>query len=94
MGTKVRSSNTLRHEYGHTLQLNDLGLGTYLTTVVAPSVTCYWLTDAGVLPDEIYNNYPWEYKANELGGARNSDNPLIKGISDFYYAVSKMISLL
>ena len=60
---------TVRHEYGHTLQLEEMGILSYTTFVVAPSIVCYWLDEAGSL-DAHYYSLPWEYEADIYGGVK------------------------
>ena len=68
LSTQQQNSNTLNHEYGHKLQLDDKGIGEYMIDVVVPSVTINVLDRKGKLPYDYYS-YPWEAEANELGGA-------------------------
>lgn len=65
----------LRHEYGHTIQLDELGLVTYLTRVVVPSVIFYVGSEVGLYPWENYYSYPWEYQADIYGGATHTYQP-------------------
>jgi len=60
----------LNHEYGHTVQLEALGMMKYCTYVVVPSIICFWGTELGILSDENYYSYPWEYQADQYGGVK------------------------
>ncbi|MBO5891657.1 MAG: RHS repeat-associated core domain-containing protein [Oscillospiraceae bacterium] len=61
-------SDTLKHEYGHTVQLKNMGVGKYIVDVVIPSITINLLERQGKLPYDYYS-YPWEAEANALGNA-------------------------
>ena len=54
--------NTIR------LQLQERGLFRYTWEVAIPSVTTYWMKQAGKTKYDYYT-YPWEAEANTLGGA-------------------------
>ena len=76
-----QNSNTLKHEYGHTVQLENMGMGNYIANVAVPSITINILSRQGKLPYDYYS-YPWEAEANKLGGATLSDSlkpPLPQG---------------
>ena len=64
--------NTLRHEYGHTVQLDNLGAVDYALLVV-PSFTCATLDHLGLLNIDYYS-LPWEFEADMYGNvvSRNS----------------------
>ena len=55
---------TVKHEYGHCVQLDEVGILKYLVFVAAPSVNGYW---AG-LSDPAYYSQTWEYGADMYGG--------------------------
>ena len=71
LGTDAKLDNDVKHEYGHTQQLEKYGLSTYLSHIALPSVGGYWLKKWGVLDDNTYPYYsmPYEYEADLLGGA-------------------------
>ena len=56
----------LRHEYGHTIQLNNLGTVGYTVAVVLPSVTCFAIDELGIV-DLSYYSLPWEFEADRFG---------------------------
>ena len=66
--------NVLKHEYGHTVQLEKMGLWDYTTQVAAPSVTAWFLANQGKLPFD-YHSSPWEHDANVYGGVDLSIAP-------------------
>ena len=66
LSTQQQSEDVLNHEYGHTIQLNNLGLLGYVTDVALPSVIINYLDRKGKLPYDYYS-YPFEAEANELG---------------------------
>ena len=70
--------NTLRHEYGHTVQMENLGLVRFFVKVAVPSVI-YNLKSRK--DSELHNMYycmPWERAADFYGGVgnRNISSPL------------------
>jgi len=65
----------LRHEYGHTVQLDKMGVVAYVGLVVSPSVTFYAIDELTDI-DISYYSLPWEFEADRLGGVtRRSYNP-------------------
>ena len=68
LSTQQQNVNTLKHEYGHTVQIRTMGVLNYITDVFVPSVTINILDRKGDLPYDYYT-YPWEAEANELGGS-------------------------
>ena len=92
MGPNVTSSELVKHEWGHTNQLAELGFWGYASFVVAPSVACYWMTERGALPGSIYHSLPWEYKANEYGQATFPFTSWAETVSDIYWTCVKIIS--
>ena len=61
--------NTVRHEYGHCVQLDEVGMLKYLVFVAGPSVKGYW----SGLSDSAYYSQPWEYGADMYGGVDRGD---------------------
>ena len=78
LGDQVKNRSdavaTVRHEYGHTQQLERIGIYNYIYFVAIPSLKGSYLSSKGKLPYE-YNSAPWEYEADMLGGAdrKNTD---------------------
>lgn len=70
LSRKQQNLNTLKHEYGHRLQLKRMGFFRYLFKVACPSVTINILHRIRKLPYEYYS-YPWEKEADELGKVSN-----------------------
>ena len=62
------SANVLKHEYGHTVQMRNMGVVDYTAEVAIPSLTINLLDRHGKLPYDYYS-YPWEAEANQLGGS-------------------------
>ena len=64
--------NTILHEYGHYLQLQEMGWWNYICDVAIPSVTGNRLESKGKLKVGgtaiNYYSQPWEYEADQLGG--------------------------
>lgn len=57
-GKGVTHEDVLKHEYGHNIQLNNMGVGKYIFFVAIPS------------PIKNSNTSPWELSASLLGGSR------------------------
>ena len=76
MGTGVPDTeyDTVKHEYGHTVQFDNMGFWNYLTKVGIPSVTGYNLDKNGNLPYDYYTA-PWEADADMYGGVSRTPNP-------------------
>lgn len=55
---------TLNHEYGHYIQLSQIGVIDYTTYIVIPSLVGFW----GPGSKEDYYSQPWEYLADLFGG--------------------------
>ena len=79
IGDDVTSYNTIRHEYGHYLQLQEMGWGDFIINVAIPSVTGFILEEQGKLQYP-YLSLPWEYDASLRGG-----DTIIKGIKPIHY---------
>ena len=86
--------NLLKHEYGHIVQSRELGMLDYGTFIVYPSVVGYCIDQLGLLPNGLYFSLPWEYKADEYGGASHNYKPWAKAASDAYWTYVKFMSLL
>jgi len=91
MGIKG-DENLLKHEYGHTVQTRELGVGGYTVFVVLPSVIGYAVQSTGYMPKDIYYSLPWEYKADKYGGATHKYQPWAKKLSDQYWCFAQAIS--
>ncbi len=68
LSSRQQNLNTLNHELGHTIQLENMGVGSYIIDVSVPSVTINLLDRMDKLPYDYYT-YPWEAEANQLGGS-------------------------
>lgn len=74
-------SDTLKHEYGRTVQLKNMGKAKYIVNVVIPSITINLLDRQDKLPYDYYS-YPWEAEANALGNViltQDGKDPLPQG---------------
>lgn len=85
-------ADMLQHEYGHTQQLDQLGIVVYTNTVVTPSVISYHLSECIPFLDDNYFNLPWEYKADDMGGTAHTTQRWAKKLSDLYWSASKIVS--
>ena len=63
----LNDETVLAHEYGHYLQLQDVGMEKYLQFVALPSVTCWVLTELKIISSDVYYNKPWECMADIYG---------------------------
>ena len=79
----------LRHEYGHTVQFNNLGSVGYTIAVALPSVTCFAIDELGIV-DLPYYSLPWEFEADRLGNVPSrSYNP---DYFNFYMFYTRSVS--
>ena len=67
LGKNGTNADFVRHEYGHTVQLDEFGPIGYLFAVAIPSVINNYLTNAGVVSASYYDA-PWEAPADRYGG--------------------------
>lgn len=81
----VDSLDLLYHEYGHIVQLEEVGILPYTVYVALPSVACFWATEAGLLHEDIYFSLPWENIADRYGDAKHIYYPGATGIADAYW---------
>ena len=91
-GDDIHDENLVRHEYGHIIQLQKLGVSAYLNTMVVPSVIGFNLDKMGVLPDGMYYNQPWEYKADEFGRVTWGHASWASTIADIYWGIAVILS--
>ena len=73
LSKRQQNAETLKHEYGHRLQLKQMGLFKYIKDVAIPSVTAYRLHKKGKLTLDYYGS-PWEYEADILGNVNRKTN--------------------
>ena len=92
LSIQQQNINTLKHEYGHAIQMETMGVGRYITDVFVPSVTINILDRNGDLPYDYYS-YPWEAEANKLGGSTLSQNDKAKLPKDGYTSYRDLIQL-
>ena len=79
------SSRLLVHEYGHTIQLQELGVWDYYKYVVKPSVSRYNKTKDGPYSWDSYYSTPWEYQADQYGGVTRNYKPWASESSERYW---------
>ncbi len=92
LSRKQQNLNTLKHEYGHKLQLKSMGFIRYLIRVAIPSLTINCLDRIKKLPYEYYS-YPWEKEADTLGAVLNRNyrtNPLPNKKAASYFELIKL----
>jgi len=79
--------DTVRHEYGHTKQLDELGIIKYTLCVGIPSWQ-EWGTDN-------YYDKPWEIMADIYGGVQSRTHTINKIIAGYkYQGISKKYGIL
>ena len=61
--------DTIKHEYGHFIQLGILGLPKFALGIAVPSPI-----GTQLVPEEFYHSQPWEVTADILGGASQFDH--------------------
>lgn len=59
---------TLKHEYGHILQLKAMGYFRFIRYIAIPSMKGYWTK----VSHADYYSQPWEYGADKLGGVNRN----------------------
>jgi RHS repeat-associated protein len=91
--SEIDDINLVRHEYGHTQQLDLLGVEDYLINVVSPSVICFWLSRDNPKLAALYYYLPWEYVANQYGGVPAYSSAACDAIANIYWDVVQFISL-
>ena len=86
-----QESDTLNHEYGHKVQLDNMGWGAFIADVAVPSVTANILQRIGKLPYDYYGS-PWEAEADMLGSVNRKENntPWPEDAYDSYFDLLKM----
>ena len=81
----------LAHEYGHCVQLEEVGMTKYLQFVAIPSVTCWLLTEVGIFSDSNYYNRPWECIADMYGNvSRNHAQGAEDAAKNYWEAVKSI----
>ncbi len=76
IGDEVSSDKRLiRHEFGHIIQLREIGLMKYLNFIAVPSVTYMALNELGFSSYGSYYDTKWECLADMLGGVRRNHAP-------------------
>ena len=73
LSKRQQNAETLKHEYGHRLQLRKMGLFKYIKRVAIPSVKAYRLHRKGKLTLDYYGS-PWEHEADALGNVNRKTN--------------------
>lgn len=73
LGDKITDPQTVRHEYGHTRQLLEMGYYLYTVDVAIPSMMANLLSRQDKLPYDYYGSY-WEADADKLGKVSRAVN--------------------
>ena len=84
-------SNILNHEYGHTLQQEEIGTIRYLSYVALPSIVINVVSRKSKVIADNYYNFPWEYDADMRGGVyRPEHNSFSAFSSALYWSIIRM----
>ena len=94
LGSKVRSPEVIQHEYGHTVQLSQIGLIDYLIFVGAPSKFYFDKTQQGVYSWSEYYDRPWELLADCFGQVDRTYLPNVQRNAEFYWLIARICSKL
>ena len=85
-------SSVLKHEYGHRVHMDQIGVPAYLATVAVPSLASAALSYVSPF---VYNNYeslPWENIAEQLGDVNGTYLPGAEAAASVYWAYTLYIS--
>lgn len=88
MGKKNDSVYTVRHEYGHYLQLKEYGLYKYTKYIVIPSMRGYWNN----VSYYDYYSQPWEYGAELYGEVNRVNYKYSDNVMERYNEYLKIIN--
>jgi RHS repeat-associated protein len=94
LGSKVRSPEVIQHEYGHTVQLSQIGVIDYLIFVGAPSKFYFDKTQQGVYSWSEYYDRPWELLADCFGQVDRTYLPNVQRNAEFYWLIARICSKL
>ena len=77
MAEREDFEQTLRHEYGHTVQLSNMGIVRYTSSVAVPSIMNNLASRSNDTLGDLYYCMPWERTADYLGdvAGRYAYNP-------------------
>ena len=85
-------SSVLKHEYGHRVHMDQIGVPAYLATVAVPSLAGAALSYVSPF---VYNNYeslPWENIAEQLGDVNGTYLPGAEAAASVYWVYTLYIS--
>lgn len=91
---KDGGDNLLKHEYGHVVQLGLLGFSNYCKYVAVPSISVFWASEQVAWLNDSYYSFPWEYQADQFGGASHRYTPWADDISSIYWSFVMFSELL
>lgn len=91
IGNKVKDAKLVKHEYGHRLQLRDLGIIKYIIHIAIPSLTANLLERMNKLPYDYYGS-PWEAGADQYGEVdrKNHNKPWPQNVCNSYKNLIKL----
>ena len=80
-----KDETSLKHEFGHKVQFDTMGIKDYTLNVALPSFVASWAHAFGMLPYDYYTS-PWESEADSHGGViRETSDQRAWMPSDGYY---------
>ena len=83
--------NDIMHEYGHIQQEQEMGTWKYIWKIAIPSVTFNIFSDSEGKNwfSKNYYNTPWEYDADNRGGATRPHSSWVDTVSRIYWALCR-----
>ena len=85
-------SNVIKHEYGHRVHMDQIGVPTYLLTVGIPSATFAGLSRFSTFIKKNYESLPWENIAEQLGNVNGTYLPGAETAASAYWVYTLYIS--
>jgi RHS repeat-associated protein len=85
-------SNTLNHEYGHTVQMRSIGLADYTFLVAIPSLIGAGIANANGTVKKYYFNLPWERSADYYGNVNRGYLKYADPLASYYWHQVELIS--
>lgn len=87
-------NQTLNHEYGHAVHLQQVGISTYAVTTAIPSLVGAGLYHVSPYIQRNYDNLPWERTADYLGGVNRGYAPGADAIGSIFWCYTLIHSAL
>jgi hypothetical protein len=92
--TSIDRIDTLNHEYGHRVHMDQIGVVSYTITTAIPSLIGAGLSNAGLI-DVYYYDLPWEHIADAFGGVtRDEYSSWACGAASTFWAYTMVFSII